>query len=686
MGTKANAIISLGAFLLSVVVACILVVGLPSQADALVAGRFQAKNVLFVGNSFTKHGDFGVIPPLEALAEANGKTIDAQCIVYSKAPLSSYAVSSPDTEDRYQSLEKALVSQTWDYVILKDRSMYPLTSPIEMRCSIAMLTARIHELQPNAEVLLYMTHGFNNGSKYKINGVSRELSASDFGAYVQAFCSDVGSKFGLRVVPVGMYFNRFDTCFPGAKLLESDDKHPTKLGFFIASCAFYEALFGEQPNVPATNLKEVSESDQLAVISLLGVTARLEPSGLALRVGQTAQLEGDLGSSGEEGGEGGGSDESGNPSGTSDSGDANGSGSSGGFDDAGDPDDSENTGNPDNPDDPGDSGKATFKSLDPDIATVNDIGLVEAVSEGTTAIVYEDDSGRRAACYVSVESDELMETKLMFAQERINLSVGYRTQVLPQISGSLGAYLLKWFSSDEDVAVVDEFGTAKAIGEGSAVIVVLDKASLRLACCTLDVVRKRLDKPVDVKINQKKAKLNGSSVIAMRVEWAPVDDAASYEVYRRVDNGEFELVKEAKKCVFVDKNAPVDSVVGYRVKAISNSELLDSKFSAEVKGVKLSKPKLTGTAKKSSVKLKWQANAAAKSYYIYRAAKGSRSYKYIARVKGATTTTWKDSSVKRGKSYKYRIRSVRTISGVKYISDYSKTVSLKIKRKKAQTK
>ena len=350
--------------------------------------------------------------------------------------------------------------------------------------------------------------------------------------------------------------------------------------------------------------------------------------------------------------------------------------------DPSDPDDPDDPSDPSDPDDPGDQGKPTFKSIDPDIATVDDAGLVKGVSEGTTAIVYEDDSGRRATCRVLVESDELMNAKLLFAESHISLQVGSSMRVLPQVSGLLGAFSLKWLSSDEDVAKVDDLGTVTALKKGSSVIVVLDKASSSLACYTLDAVRVRLEKPDKVTIREKKLTTKGSSVVAMRVEWSPVDDAAAYRVYRRAGDGALELVGQTKKRVFVDKEAPENVVLQYRIEAVSGTELLDSKLSAAVKGIRLSKPpKLTGVAKKRSVKLRWKSNAAAKSYYIYRAPKGSNNFRFIKRVNGATTTSWKDTSVKRGKSYKYRIRNVRTISGTKFISDYSSIVTVKVKRK-----
>ena len=76
------------AFFALMIVACVLFMGLPSQANALVAAEPQAESILFVGNSFTKHGGSSVASSLEALAEANGKSIDAQAIVYSRTPLS----------------------------------------------------------------------------------------------------------------------------------------------------------------------------------------------------------------------------------------------------------------------------------------------------------------------------------------------------------------------------------------------------------------------------------------------------------------------------------------------------------------------------------------------------------------------------------------------------------------------
>lgn len=82
-------------------------------------------------------------------------------------------------------------------------------------------------------------------------------------------------------------------------------------------------------------------------------------------------------------------------------------------------------------------------------------------------------------------------------------------------------------------------------------------------------------------------------------------------------------------------------------------------------------PKLQYVKKsKGQVKLKWDKRRGASSYYIYRKS-GSGKWKLVKKVKN---NYWTDKSVKKGKTYYYRIRAVCS----KGKGSYSKSAKIKI--------
>ena len=100
------------------------------------------------------------------------------------------------------------------------------------------------------------------------------------------------------------------------------------------------------------------------------------------------------------------------------------------------------------------------------------------------------------------------------------------------------------------------------------------------------------------------------------------------------------------------------SVASYKYKVIPPA----------VKGVKAS-------AASKSAKLSWKKISKTDGYYIYRATKKTGSYKKIASVKGSKTTSCKDKTVKKGKTYYYKIRAY---SG-KSKGSFSKPVKVRAK-------
>ncbi|MBR1597899.1 MAG: hypothetical protein IJ661_03175 [Lachnospiraceae bacterium] len=82
---------------------------------------------------------------------------------------------------------------------------------------------------------------------------------------------------------------------------------------------------------------------------------------------------------------------------------------------------------------------------------------------------------------------------------------------------------------------------------------------------------------------------------------------------------------------------------------------------------------------KASVTIKWKKVKGANGYKVYRSTKKNKGYKCVKTIKKAATKSWKDTGVKTGKTYYYKMRAYKK-SGKKTIySKYSSTKKIRVK-------
>ncbi|MGN0277646.1 MAG: Ig-like domain-containing protein [Hominisplanchenecus sp.] len=97
----------------------------------------------------------------------------------------------------------------------------------------------------------------------------------------------------------------------------------------------------------------------------------------------------------------------------------------------------------------------------------------------------------------------------------------------------------------------------------------------------------------------------------------------------------------------------------------NTAEITSLKKPASVKAEKYGKKK---------IRLRWKKVEGATRYRIYRAVKKKGKYTCIRTIKKGKTVTFVDGSVKKGKTYYYKIRAYRTSGGKTIASAYSKIV------------
>lgn len=119
--------------------------------------------------------------------------------------------------------------------------------------------------------------------------------------------------------------------------------------------------------------------------------------------------------------------------------------------------------------------EAEFSSVNPKVATVDENGLVTAVSRGTATInIKSRDGSARTSVKFTVQ---VHAESVKFKKDEYNLVAGKSVQLAAKVLPTSASHKrLVWTSSDESVAKVDKTGLVKTKGIGDAVITATSEA------------------------------------------------------------------------------------------------------------------------------------------------------------------------------------------------------------------
>jgi uncharacterized protein YjdB len=113
--------------------------------------------------------------------------------------------------------------------------------------------------------------------------------------------------------------------------------------------------------------------------------------------------------------------------------------------------------------------ETTWRSADPEIATVSEDGTVTAVENGMTTVTAALESGVEASVMVSVVEVPIKGVKVN--PEKLKMTVGGQRELQTRVTpDDASIKTLFWSSSEETVATVDENGTVTALSPGKTVI------------------------------------------------------------------------------------------------------------------------------------------------------------------------------------------------------------------------
>lgn len=212
-----------------------------NQEENAVEGKLpkdKTYNILFIGNSYTYTNDMPRVF-FEKMAESCGYNVRVTAITKGSYTLEKFA----DPTDPYGGRVMAHLSTpgSYDYVILQEQSVRPITEPEKFRDSVCNLNERIRAI--GAQPVLYATWARQTGSeKLSELGLTNESMTWKLAAEYAA----VGAELDIPVIHVGAAFYDVNTA-TGIELYNEDLSHPAMEGSYLAALTLFCGVFGVDP-------------------------------------------------------------------------------------------------------------------------------------------------------------------------------------------------------------------------------------------------------------------------------------------------------------------------------------------------------------------------------------------------------------------------------------------------------
>ena len=182
------------------------------------------------------------------------------------------------------------------------------------------------------------------------------------------------------------------------------------------------------------------------------------------------------------------------------------------------------------------------------------------------------------------------------------------------------------------------------------------------------------------------SKVSSLTYSSNKVTWNKISGASGYEVYRATSkSGTYSKVKtitSGSTLSYTNTGLTTGKTYYYKVRAyryVSGKKVYSSYSSIVSAKPSLSKPSLYLSAGSKKAYIKWSKISGASGYEIYRASSKNGYYSKIKTITSGKTTSYTNSKLTRKKTYYYKVRAYRYVSGKKVYSSYSSIKYVKIK-------
>ena len=201
---------------------------------------------------------------------------------------------------------------------------------------------------------------------------------------------------------------------------------------------------------------------------------------------------------------------------------------------------------------------------------------------------------------------------------------------------------------------------------------------------TITGIKKDFDITVSFKENEiSKVKLKSvtsAAYYSISVVWDSVDKAQGYEVFRMSETeNEYKLLKRVQVSYgnqkYVDTGLTPGKVYYYKIRAykMSNGEYLYGSMSEEMSAYpKPGKVSITGitTEGVSALTVNWKRIAGVSGYELYVSSNKNGKYVLLAQLSGSKSIKYRHIKCQKGKTYYYKVRAYRNVSGEKVYGDF----------------
>jgi hypothetical protein len=129
----------------------------------------------------------------------------------------------------------------FDTIVLQDYSSGPLDDYAAFAKAAESLQTLCKTTQKAAVIRLYATWGFTGGENPVADPAPDYIPAME--ARLRAAYSKLGSRLGIAVTHVGRAFTEAWRKLPAVNLYDTDNKHPSYAGSYLAACVHCAAIY-----------------------------------------------------------------------------------------------------------------------------------------------------------------------------------------------------------------------------------------------------------------------------------------------------------------------------------------------------------------------------------------------------------------------------------------------------------
>ena len=201
----------------------------------------EARNVLFVGNSYTSVNN---LPQMVGqIAASMGDQLTWQSNTPGGCRFSQHCTNQSMTLIR---------GGGWDAVVLQEQSQYPAFPQWQVEAQVFPYAERlvdsVYAHNPCCEPMFYMTWGRKYGDADNAPGFPVLGTYEGMDSLLCERYTYMAQQYDAALCPVGRVWRMLRKDHPEIELYQQDNSHPSLAGTYAAACAFYVLLFHRDPD------------------------------------------------------------------------------------------------------------------------------------------------------------------------------------------------------------------------------------------------------------------------------------------------------------------------------------------------------------------------------------------------------------------------------------------------------